>query len=199
MMASVKPALARVSAGLLGSGREGWCFADVYDELAPAILRFFARRCRESELAFDLTAETFAKAFEKRGDFRGSSDREAAAWIWSIARNELARYHRTRRVELAAVARLGLERPQPSDHELRIVEELTANELAREHIRHAVAALPREQQQVMTMRFVDELTYLDIAEELGVSHDVVRARASRAMRTLRSSEHLRAAMRVLET
>ena len=123
---SIRPAVAKVTAALLGSKEHSWCFADVYDELSPAVLRFFARRCRESELAVDLTAETFAKAFEKREDFRGSSDREAAAWIWSIARNELARYHRTRSVELSAIRRLGLERPRPTDEELRRIEELTA-------------------------------------------------------------------------
>ncbi len=196
---SIRPAVAKVSVALLGSKQHGWCFADVYDELAPAVLRFFAARSRESELAFDLTAETFAKAFEKREDFRGSTDGEAAAWIWSIARNELARYHRTRSVEMSAINRLGLERPRPTDEELRHVEELTAKELAREHVRHAVANLPDEQQQVMKLRFIDDLTYLDIAAALGVSHDVVRARASRAMRTLRASEHLRAAVKVLET
>jgi DNA-directed RNA polymerase specialized sigma24 family protein len=61
-------------------------FADVYDELSPAVLRFFARRARDSEQAFDLTVETFPRAFEKRHDFRGCSGREAAGWIWTIAR-----------------------------------------------------------------------------------------------------------------
>jgi RNA polymerase sigma-70 factor (ECF subfamily) len=190
--------IARVAGALRRSRERSLSFADVYDELAPSVLRFFARRTRDSELAFDLTAETFAKAFEKRHDFRGDSDSQAAGWIWTIARNELARYHRTRTVELSALHRIGLERPRPSDEELRRVEELTARELARKHVTVAVAGLPAEQQQVMRMRFVDELSYPDIARHLGVSHDVVRARASRAMRTLRASEHVKAAVEVLE-
>src|SRR5271154_5533921 len=117
--------LAGRTPGLLARSRTSDApFADFYDVMAPAVLRFFARRTRDSERAFDLTAETFAKAFEKRQDFRGSSDEEAAAWLWSIARNELARHGRTRTVELAALQRLGLERPNPTDVELRQVEEL---------------------------------------------------------------------------
>lgn len=86
-------------------------FADFYDELHPTVLRFFAKRTRDGESAFDLTAETFAKAFEKREQFRGITEEEAAGWLRSIARNELAKYNRTRTVELGAPQRLGFERP----------------------------------------------------------------------------------------
>jgi RNA polymerase sigma factor (sigma-70 family) len=186
--------------GLLARSRKSaQPFGEFYDAMAPAVLRFFARRTRDSERAFDLTAETFAKAFEKRLDFRGYSDEQAAAWLWSIARNELARYGRTRRVELAALARLGLERPDPSDEELRAIEELAIAEDVREHVEDALAVLPLDQREVIRLRFVDELSYIEIAQALGVSYDVVRARSSRALRTLRASEHLQAAFRVLET
>ena len=99
------PRITRRQPGLLARSRTSeQPFGEFYDAMAPAVLRFFARRTRDSERAFDLTAETFAKAFEKRRDFRGHTDEQAAAWLWSIARNELARYSRTRKVELAAVA-----------------------------------------------------------------------------------------------
>ena len=167
--------------------------------MAPLVLRFFARRTRDGESAFDLTAETFAKAFEKRDHFRGGTDAEAAGWLWSIARNELARYHRTRTVELAALRRLGLERPAPTDSELRHVEDLTAAEEAREQVQRALSVLPAEHREVIQMRLVDELSYPEIASALGVSCDVVRARVSRARRVLRENEHLKAAAEVLGT
>jgi RNA polymerase sigma factor (sigma-70 family) len=185
--------------GLLAQSRTSQrSFADFYDLMAPPVLRFFARRTHDSARAFDLTAETFAKAFEKRGDFLGSTDEQAAAWLWSIARNELARSHRARVIELAALQRLGLERPTPSEEELREVEDLTAAEDVREHIDLALGLLPPDQREVIRLRFVDDLSYLEIARSLGVSYDVVRARASRAVRALKASEHLQAAARVLE-
>ena len=174
-------------------------FGDFYDAMSPSVLRFFARRTRDSETAFDLTAETFAKAFEKRFDFRGSTEEQAAAWMWSIARHELARYHRTRTVEMTALRRVGLERPSPTDEELRHLEELTAADMVREHVELALSVLPADQRDVMRLRFVDELSYMEIARTLDVSYDVVRARLSRATRALRSSEHVKAAMKVLET
>ena len=173
-------------------------FADVYDELSESVLGFFAARVRDSQAAFDLTAGTFAKAFEKRHAFRGGTELQVAAWIWSIARNELAMYRRRRRVEVAAMQRLGLERPVLSDEQLREIEALGATEQAREQVRSALSVLPAEQQEVMRMRFVEDRSYREIANVLGVSHEVVRARASRALRRLKSSERVRAAARWLE-
>jgi RNA polymerase sigma factor (sigma-70 family) len=173
-------------------------FADFYEAMAPTILRYFARQTGNPDRAFDLLAETFAKAFEKRHDFRGDSEEQAAAWLWSIARTELAQYRRRRGVELAALARLGLERPTPTDDELRQVEQMTAAAEARARVEAAISELPREQQQVIQMRFVDQLGYDEIAAELGVSSDVARARCSRGLRTLRASDHVHEAVRALE-
>jgi len=185
--------------GLLARSRTSeLLFADFYDELHPTVLRFFAKRTRDGEGAFDLTAETFAKAFEKREQFRGSSEEEAAGWLWSIARNELAKYHRTRTVELGALQRLGFERPAPSDAELRKIEELAAGEDAREQVEQAMAGLPPEQQEVLRMRFIEEMAYPEIAEALGVSSEVVRARVSRGRKVLKDNAHLKAAARELE-
>jgi RNA polymerase sigma-70 factor (ECF subfamily) len=166
--------------------------------MSPSVLRFFASHTRDSQAAFDLMAETFSKAFEKRRDFRGTSDEQAAAWLWSIARHELARFRRSRSVELSALQRLGLERPAPSDEELRQVERLIATEDIRRHLRVALDTLSPDQQEVIRLRFIDQLSDREIAERLAVSHDVVRARASRALRALGTSEQLQAAIEIFD-
>jgi RNA polymerase sigma-70 factor (ECF subfamily) len=186
--------------GLLASSRaSAKAFAQFYEEMSPAVLRFFAGQTRDSQVAFDLMAETFSKAFEKRADFRGTSDEQAAGWLWSIARHELARFRRARSVEMSALQRLGLERPAPTDQELRQVEWLIGIEDTRHHISAALATLSPEQQEVIKLRFIDELSNREIAERLAVSDDVVRARASRALRALGASEQLRAAIETLRT
>jgi RNA polymerase sigma factor (sigma-70 family) len=173
-------------------------FADFYEQLSPQVLRFFVRRTGDPHRAVDLTAETFARAFEHRRDFRGASDEQAAAWLWRIARNELAGYQRSRAVELAAVRRLGLERHALIDEELVEVERLIATEELREQIQHALEVLPDDQQEVVRLRFIDELGYEEMAHRLGVSNDVVRTRTSRALRALRASAHLHEAIQRLE-
>jgi RNA polymerase sigma-70 factor (ECF subfamily) len=61
-------------------------FAGFVEGVRPQMLRFFARRIGDSEQAADLTAQTFARAFERRADFRGVTDEQAYGWIWGIAR-----------------------------------------------------------------------------------------------------------------
>jgi RNA polymerase sigma-70 factor (ECF subfamily) len=173
-------------------------FGDFYASTSPAVLRFFARETRDGQTAFELMAETFAKAFEKRHDFRGATDKQAAAWLWAIARSELAHYRRARKVEFAALGRLELERPTPTDQELREVEELAAVEAAQAHLKDALALLPEDQRTVITMRFIDSLSYEEIASRLGVTQQVVRARSSRAIRSLRADERVHDAVRELE-
>lgn len=178
--------------------RPGEPFADFYDEMAPTVLGFFARRVRDPQLAFDLTAETFVKAFEKRSGFRGHTEEQAAAWLWAIARNELAMFSRSNKAARAALERVGIAPPALTDDDLQKVEELGANEEAREQVRAALDELPPDQREVVRLRYVDELTYSEIAQALGVSNDVVRARASRGLRRLKDSEKLRAAVQVLD-
>jgi RNA polymerase sigma factor (sigma-70 family) len=173
-------------------------FGEFYESTAPGVLRYFARETRDAQRAFDLTAETFAKAFEKRRDFRGASDSQAAAWLWSIARTELAHYLRSKSVEFGALARLQLERPAPSDAELRRVEEMAVLAEVQDHLGHALSLLPEDQRTVIQMRFIDMLSYEQIAVRLGVSEEAVRARSSRAMRTLRANPHVHEAVRALE-
>jgi RNA polymerase sigma-70 factor (ECF subfamily) len=173
-------------------------FAEFYDHLAPNVLRYFARHTQDGQAAFDLMAETFANAFEKRADFKGVRDDQAAGWLWSIARHELAKYKRSRSVELAALTRLGLERPAPSDQELREVEQLLALEgLVREHIPAALDCLSPDQKQVIRLRFYDGLSNDEIAARLEVSNDVVRSRLSRGLGMLRRNTQLQAAIETL--
>jgi RNA polymerase sigma factor (sigma-70 family) len=189
----------RKARGLLARSRTSApVFADFYEEMAPSVLQFFAKNVADPQRAVDLMAETFAKAFEKRQSFRGETDLEAAAWLWAIARNELVSFLRTRRVELVAMSRLQLERPSPSDEELSEIEALTAVTQAQACVEQALGTLPADQRDVIRMRFAEHLGYSEIAERLGVSNDVVRARYSRALRTLRTNEQVHEALQALE-
>ncbi|HEY5342088.1 MAG TPA: RNA polymerase sigma factor [Solirubrobacteraceae bacterium] len=172
-------------------------FGDFYEQMGRQVLCFFATRTSEPQRAVDLTAETFMKAFEHRREFRGASDLQGAAWLWKIAHNELKQHLRSRSSELAAVQRYGVERTL-SHEELLEVERLIAGEELREQIQHALEGLPDDQREVVRMRFIDELSYDEIAQKLRVSNDVVRTRTSRALRTLRSSAHLHEAIQRLE-
>lgn len=86
-------------------------FAEVYTAMAPRLLAFFTRRTFDAEAAADLTAETFACAFESRRRFRGRTDHEAIGWLYGIAHHQLNHYVRRGIVERKAIQRLGIQVP----------------------------------------------------------------------------------------
>lgn len=181
-----------MGSSLVRSREDPPAFAEFYDHMSEKILRFFAHRTWDGEESLELTAETFAKAFEKRADFRGSSDGEAAGWLWSIARNELGAHWRSRAVRSTATGRLeaSLSCPPEADLLLRI-EELLAAEAARGPLETALNDLQPVQREVIDLRILQELEYEEIAVRLGVSNQVVRTRLSRALRSLAQSPGLR--------
>jgi DNA-directed RNA polymerase specialized sigma24 family protein len=86
-------------------------FAAAYRRHARSILLFLTRRTYDAEIALDLTAETFARAYAGRKKFRGRTDDDLEAWLFGIARNILARYIRRGVVERRCLERLGVELP----------------------------------------------------------------------------------------
>ncbi len=174
----------RLGEALEASRGDPEAFGAVYVELAPKVLRFFAHRTRHGQVSLDLTAETFAKAFESRRAFRGHGDRQAAGWLWTIARSELAMYWRHREVELAAISRLGCDRPVADDDGLGRIEDLSTAQPADDLLDGLYGELSENHREVIRLHVLDELGHQEIAERLGLSNDVVRARISRGLRLL---------------
>jgi RNA polymerase sigma factor (sigma-70 family) len=173
-----------LSASLRDAAQVPSAFSGVYEAKAQQLLTFFLRRTFEIEVARDLTAETFAQAFEHRKRFRGRTDAEAEAWLYGIARHQLSRYARKGIVQRKAVERLGIEVPAVSydDHE-RLVELAGLADL-RKSVADAFSALPPDQREALRLRVVDEHAYRDVAATLGVSEETARARVSRALRRI---------------
>jgi RNA polymerase sigma-70 factor (ECF subfamily) len=169
-------------------------FVEVHDEFAGSLLRYFAGRVDDPQTAVDLTAETLATVYEKRATFRGRSEEEATAWIWRIAHNKLNRFWRQRNVDRRAMQRIGLPRAVATDEDLERIEDLLWIESSGTAVRQAVSGLPADQQTVIRLRYIDELTDQEIAARLSVSQEVVRARASRGLRRLRADARLTAAV-----
>jgi RNA polymerase sigma-70 factor (ECF subfamily) len=179
-----------MSSSLIRSREEPLAFAVVYDNMSEKILRFFTSRTWDEQESHELTAETFAKAFEKRAGFRGRSDREAAGWLWTIARNELSAHWRSRAARTAATLRLEPTATHASEDLLRLEELLSAMD-GREALESALSKLQPSQREVIDLRILQELEYEEIAERLGVSNQVVRTRLSRGLRSLEQVPGLR--------
>jgi RNA polymerase sigma-70 factor, ECF subfamily len=158
--------------------------SELYRTHARDLLVFFARRVYDPEVALDLVGETFAAAFAVRAQFRGQEREQAIAWIYGIAHNQLGRYFRRGAVERRALAKLGVEVPSMTEAEYERIIELTGLDQLRGRVRDALAELPLDQRRAVELRVVEERRYSEVAEEMGVSEQVARARVSRGLRAL---------------
>jgi len=171
-------------AGVSRRSRPDLDFSRLYAGNAERVLGYLARRCRNPEVAADLMAETFARAFACRRQFRGRSTAEAEAWLFEIAANLVADYFRRGRAEQRAVKRLGLQVLSLDDEDqARIVELAGLADVCRD-VRDRLEEIPEEQRSALQLRVVDELPYPEVASRLQVSEEAARARVSRALRRL---------------
>lgn len=132
----------------------------------------------------DLAAETFAQAYLSRKRFRGETEASAAAWLYAIARAQLARYHRKGIAERRALARLRIELPALTSAEIeRIETEADLDEL-RAELDAGLERITQSQRDAISLRIVEELPYPEVAARLGISEQTARARVSRGLRAL---------------
>lgn len=172
------------------SKAEPAAFTALYEARASNLLVFFVRRTFDVEVARDLTAETFAQAFEHRRRFRGETDEEAEGWLFAIARHQLSRYVRKGMVQRKAVDRLGIAVPAVADDDYERIFELAGLADLRAQVASAFAGLPANQSDALRLRVIDDRSYPDVAAALGVSEQTARARVSRALRRLADAVEL---------
>jgi RNA polymerase sigma factor (sigma-70 family) len=164
---------------LLAASRGGaGGFDAFYLRHRDAVLAFHAGRVRESEVAADLTAETFAAALVAVHDRARELPRSPVAWLFTIAHRKWIDSFRRGQVEDDARRQLAFE-PLVLDDDavLRIEEVASRTDL----LKHLGQCLPPDQMHALYARIVDERDYSDIAGELRCSQAVVRMRVSRAL------------------
>ena len=159
-------------------------FADFYVLYVARVSVYFVRRIFDPEVAVDLTAETFALALERRRQFRGRTAEEEQGWLFAIARSLLHGYWRRGRVEQAAVARLGVERPSLGTEDIEYLHRQAGLDGLRGRLTEALGAVRPDQAAAIRARVLEERDYAEIAAEFKTTPDVIRARVSRGLKTM---------------
>jgi RNA polymerase sigma factor (sigma-70 family) len=161
---------------------DGQAFAAFYRRHAAAVTGFHRRRVAMPELAFDLTAETFASlvaALDRFDPVRGS----ARGWLFTIAVNELRQALRHQQVEDCARRELQMEPIVLDDRAIELVEARSSPG----EVERALAALPAPEREAIEARVLEDADYNEIAARLRCSTSVVRQRVSRGLRRLRDT------------
>ena len=159
-------------------------FVDLYRREAEIVLRFCARQVWEAETAADLCAESFAEAFRSRKGFRGTTEAEARAWLFTIVRRTIGRYLKKGALDRRAREAIGLQTPVLQEGEAEEIERLAGLEPLRVTLSEELERLGSDQREALRLRVVEERPYPEVASSLGVSEATARARVSRGLRAL---------------
>ncbi len=158
------------------SATEPDAFVAVFDRHFDAVHRYLHRRLG-GDLADDLAAETFTRAFASRRSFV-PHDAGALPWLYGIATNLVRRHRRTEERRLRAYARTGRDDAVLVDEDA-VVDRADAERLGAA-IAGALAALPRDERDTLCLVAIAELTQEQAAAALGVPVGTVSSRLSRA-------------------
>ena len=159
-------------------GREALPHLDVVYRVA---LRFSG----DASEAEDLAQQTMMKAYQAWDQYRLGTN--VRAWLLTILRNETYMAHRRRKrarntLEAREIDGVTVfERGHDSDPESHFFYEFVDDAVVR-----AVDSLPVEFREVAVLRYVESLSYNEIAEITGVRIGTIKSRLFRARKLLRS-------------
>lgn len=153
-------------------------FATIIDKYKNPLYNTILRMIKNPHLAQDLTQEVFIKVYEQLPKYALGTNFKS--WLYRIATNYCIDY---------------LRKKQPTQVELEVVE------LASESANHPevilmkkekqrtleklVTQLPADERAIILMRYVNDLTYEEIAECLGLSANDVGNKVYRAKQKMR--------------
>jgi RNA polymerase sigma-70 factor (ECF subfamily) len=141
------------------------------------IYAYLVRMLRDPDLAADLTQDAFVKAYRAYGTLQ--KDENARAWLYQIAHRVALDEIRHRRI-IRMVPWSGESRGAAPSAERLAMDVRLSGPLER-----ALARIPDRQRAALLLAEVHDLTGLELAAAMGVSHVAARAILTRARESLR--------------
>ena len=136
------------------------------------------------DAATELWAECWAAAFEGWPRCKGATAAEAEAWVFGLARRQLAGYYRSGAIKHRALERLKWTVPQLDSGEHEELERVAELDALRTRLSEALAELPDARRTAIQLRVVTGLSYREVAARMDCSEQAARAHVSRGLRRL---------------
>lgn len=163
--------------------RDKAAFAALFGHFAPRIKTFMRRSGLDEAAAEELAQEALLRVWRKAEKFNPKAG-DAAAWIFTIARNLRIDALRRARGD-ATQGASDIDDEYPRDEE-PLPDAALAQLQTGERVRRALASLPTEQQRVIELSFYQEEAHGRIAELLDIPLGTVKSRLRLAAAKLRS-------------
>jgi len=152
---------------------------EIYKTYLSKIYRYVLYLVGDSDRAEDITQETFIKTWQFLPDFSKEKG-TIQAILYRIARNLVIDYQRKKK--MVSLESAGGESIADS---VNLVDDLADKDEMAE-IRSTLLFLPKEDRELVVLRYFEDLSYKEVAEVSGSSEGAVRIRVHRALKTLKN-------------
>lgn len=155
-------------------------FSYLVEKYRDMVYGLSLKMLKNSEDAEELAQDTFVKAFQSIGTYRGSS--KFSTWLYRIAYNGAITQLRKRKVELYSLD----EQRLTDQDELDISNRLTEidQDALGESLGKAMATLPEGDQVLITLFYYEDQRMEDIAQITGLSESNVKVKIHRARKKM---------------
>ncbi|MFG3025854.1 ECF subfamily RNA polymerase sigma factor, BldN family [Streptomyces sp. NPDC048254] len=158
---------------------ESDAFGRLYDQYSDTVYRYIYYRVGGKATAEDLTSETFLRALRRIGTFTWQG-RDFGAWLVTIARNLVADHFKSSRFRLEITTGEMLDANEVE----RSPEDSVLESLSNAALLDAVRRLNPQQQECVTLRFLQGLSVAETARVMGKNEGAIKTLQYRAVRTL---------------
>lgn len=160
-----------------------WAWRQVYEDLAPALLRY--HRARGSADPDDLVGDTFVRVVRGLPAFEGNEE-QFRAWVFAISRR--------RAIDIGRAARRHPVKPVPPNDlvaqaPIGDAEDDAMRSLDEERIRAVLESLTPDQRDVLVLRLMSDLTVEQVATVMERSPGAVKALQARGLEHVRRQIH----------
>ncbi|PIR98300.1 MAG: hypothetical protein COT89_00205 [Candidatus Colwellbacteria bacterium CG10_big_fil_rev_8_21_14_0_10_42_22] len=156
-------------------------FGLLYEHYLPKIYRFILIKVGHKEQAEDITHLTFLRAWENvsRYQYRGYS---FSSWLYRIARNAVIDHYRKNTVQIS----IEDVSPEALGIDNSLIESIDTK-IKWEELFGAIQTLKDVEQDVLIMRFVEDLTHQEVAEAVDKTEGAVKVIQHRALKKLKEN------------
>lgn len=153
--------------------------AELYDRYQQHLFRYLLQLTPDYGLAEEIFQDTFVAAWKSARTFEGRST--VLTWLISISHRQA--HNALRRHKLPTVDEIELEELASTEPEHA---DFTIASIAREELSVAFKQLAPVHREIIVLIFIEELSYLEVANVLGIPVGTVKSRLSNAKRLLRT-------------
>jgi RNA polymerase sigma factor (sigma-70 family) len=157
-------------------------YAELMQRYKDSIYFMSLKMVNNKDDAMDLTVETFGRAFENIEKYK--PDFAFSTWLFRIATNNCIDFIRKKRLNVISLQSLTEE--DRDEKQLQIVsdnlnpEETSIKKQESEKLKNIIDHLPKRYRTLIILRYYDEQSYEEIAQQLDLPLGTVKAQLFRA-------------------